>query len=507
MSALPADLQELADRARDAAQELGLDFPEVVFELLDPDEVNMVAAYGGFPVRYPHWRFGMAYEHLQKSHVHGLSRIYELVINSDPCYAYLMRTNTRLEQKLVMAHVHGHADFFRNNLRFAPTDRRMVDTMANHATRVRRHVDRFGPEKVEEFLDACMSVENLIDPMSLYVRRDDEEVPEESMDDDRVAAERVRKFPVEHGYMDPYLNPREALARERERIAEGLKRRRRLPARPTRDVLGFLLRHAPLADWQADCLDIVREEAYYFAPQAMTKICNEGWASFVHTRLMTTRLLEPSEVVEYADRHSGTVASAPGRVNPYAVGLAIFRDIEDRWNRGAHGRAWRACEDSEERRRWDRREGDGFRKALEVRRSCDDAMLVDAYLTPDLVDDLRLHTYGRDPRTGETVVLDRDPEAVRQRLLRQIHNQGQPVIELEDANHANRGELRLVHRHDGPQLKEDEARATLRSLHRIWTRPVHVETVVEDRRVVWSWDGQDEGTRDLGKVEPAGAGA
>ena len=130
MSALTAELAEMSDRARDAAIELGLDFPEVVFELVDPDELNMVASYGGFPVRYPHWRFGMEFQHLRKTHEYGLARIHELVINNDPCYAYLTKTNTLREQKLVMAHVFGHADFFRQNAWFTPTDRRMVDTMS-----------------------------------------------------------------------------------------------------------------------------------------------------------------------------------------------------------------------------------------------------------------------------------------------------------------------------------------------------------------------------------------
>ena len=94
---------------------LGLDFPEVVFELVDPDELNMVASFGGFPVRYPHWRFGMEFQSLHKHYEYGLARIYELVINNDPCYAYLMKTNTPMEQKLVMAHVFGHADCFRRN--------------------------------------------------------------------------------------------------------------------------------------------------------------------------------------------------------------------------------------------------------------------------------------------------------------------------------------------------------------------------------------------------------
>ena len=170
MSALTADLVETAERARDAAMEFGLDFPEVVFELVDPDELNMVASYGGFPVRYSHWRFGMEFEHLPKSHVYGLSKIYELVINNDPGYAYLLEDNTPIDQKLVIAHVFGHADFFPEHTGSddqPPHDGRM----ANHATRVRRHIERLGIEKVESFIDSCLCIENLIDPMSPFITR------------------------------------------------------------------------------------------------------------------------------------------------------------------------------------------------------------------------------------------------------------------------------------------------------------------------------------------------
>jgi stage V sporulation protein R len=234
----------------------------------------------------------------------------------------------------------------------------------------------------------------------------------------------------------------------------------------------------------------------------MTKIANEGWASFVHSRLMTTRLLEPSEIVDYCDRHSGTVASSPGQLNPYAVGLAIFRDIEDRWDRGAHGRAYRECADAASRRRWNTGAGDGFRKCLEIRRSCDDSMLIDAYLTEDLIDDLKLYSYGRDPQTGKLVILDRDPASIRAKLLRALVNGGQPVIELVEANYDNRGEMLLVHRHEGAGLDEAQGRETLRALQTIWTRPVHVDTVIEGRQIRWSWDGKDSTTRDLGKVAP-----
>src|SRR5215468_4810042 len=168
---LPAEIDRARRQIESYAREFGLDFYDVEFELLDYDQLNEVAAYGGFPTRYPHWRFGMEYEELSKSYSYGLSKIYELVINNNPVYAYLMKANSEVEQKLVMAHVFGHADFFKNNLWFSETDRRMIDQMANHATRVRHHIDRHGVEAVENFVDACLSLENLIDAHADFIER------------------------------------------------------------------------------------------------------------------------------------------------------------------------------------------------------------------------------------------------------------------------------------------------------------------------------------------------
>ncbi len=105
---LPRYLAELQHQIEAYAREFRLDFYDVIFELMPFEAINMVAAYGGFPTRYPHWRFGMEYEQLSKSYSYGLSKIYEMVINNDPCYAYLLEGNSLVDQKLVMAHVFAH---------------------------------------------------------------------------------------------------------------------------------------------------------------------------------------------------------------------------------------------------------------------------------------------------------------------------------------------------------------------------------------------------------------
>src|SRR6201988_2289280 len=167
-TSLPAYLADMQREIETYAREYGLDYFDTIFEVLDYQRMNEVAAYGGFPTRYPHWRFGMDFEGLAKGYEYGLSKIYEMVINNDPCYAYLLEGNSSVDQKMVMAHVYGHCDFFKNNYYFSKTNREMMDAMANHATRIQRYMDRYGVETVENFVDKCLSIENLVDRYSVY---------------------------------------------------------------------------------------------------------------------------------------------------------------------------------------------------------------------------------------------------------------------------------------------------------------------------------------------------
>ena len=173
--------------------------------MLDYDELSEIAALGGFPTRYPHWRFGMEYEQLSKGYRYGLQKIYEMVINNDPCYAYLLRCNQWVDQKLVMAHVYGHNDFFKNNIWFSLTNRKMMDEMANHGNRIRSAMERHGEETVENFIDSCLSLENLIDMHSPFIKRRDETSRYDFADEEEPQST-VTRFQSKD-YMDAYVNP------------------------------------------------------------------------------------------------------------------------------------------------------------------------------------------------------------------------------------------------------------------------------------------------------------
>ncbi len=491
---LTPELRGLQARIEEAARAFGLDFFEIRYEVLDWEEMNEVAAYGGYPARYPHWRFGMEHLELSRSYAYGLSKIYEMVINNEPTYAYLLAANHLVDQKLVMSHVCGHGDFFKNNFSFAHTNRKMVDEMANHAARVRRYAEQYGEDEVEAFVDRCLSLDNLIDYNGPHIRRSRRSGSGTGNGtgrgpDDEPERRSVRKLRAKD-YMDDYINPRGALEAERQRLDEDAKREvERFPASPIKDVMLFLLEHAPLRNWERDVLGIVREEAYYFAPQGRTKIMNEGWASYWHSRLMTERVLDPAEVIDYADHHSGTLAVHPGRLNPYKVGIELWRDIHERWEKGRHGSDWEECDDFHARERWDTGERAGRDKIFEVRRHYNDVTFVDEFLTADFVRRHGLFTYDFDPDSGRYVISDRDFQAVKERLLFMLTNFGQPRIEIVDANFLNRGELVLRHLDEGIQLKLDLAREALQNVHALWKRPVHLETVVDEEPVVLSYDG------------------
>jgi stage V sporulation protein R len=468
---LPTLLSRWAQKIEGIAGACGLDFYPVIFEMVDFETMNEVAAYGGFPTRYRHWRWGMEYERLSKSYRYGLSKIYELVINNNPCYAYLLDSNALVDQKLVMAHVYAHCDFFKNNIWFSKTNRKMMDETANHAARVDRHIEEVGIEKVEAFIDACLTLEDLIDPHAHFIQRrraarsDDDEGPT------------VRKLRSK-SYMDPYINPPEFLEAQKARIEEEAKRMRSFPEEPERDVLMFLMEHAPLERWQRDILSIIREEAYYFAPQGQTKIMNEGWASYWHSTMMTQKLLTIEEVIDYADHHSGTVATSPGRLNPYKIGIELFRDIEDRWNRGRFGKEYEECDSWDRKRTWDMKLGRGREKIFEVRKTHNDVTFIDTFLTEEFCREQKLFTFGWSEKQQSYEIQSREFAQVREMLLFQLANHGRPFIYVKDANYRNRGELLLWHRYEGIELKRDYAEDTMRNLEMIWNRPVHVETVM-----------------------------
>lgn len=479
MNSLPKELRDEHKKIKALAKEKGLDFYETVFEMVTYKEMNQIAAMGGFPVRYPHWKFGMDYDSLAKSYEYGLSKIYELVINNDPCYAYLLEGNSFLEQKLVMAHVYGHCDFFKNNKWFSKTNRKMMDQMANHSTRIRRYIDRYGLDKVEDFIDCCLSLENLIDRHSPYTADKFDIVRDEKITTQSSVG--IEKSEYLESYLDSMKGDRQisnpSLPKGKEYHAE-------------KDILKFLLANAPLEEWQQDVLNIVREEAYYFAPQGMTKIMNEGWASYWHAKMMTENLCNDSEIVCFCDTHSGTMAMNPQSFNPYKIGIELFRNIKKRWDKGQFGKDWNDCTDLVEKANWDLKTGQGQEKIFEVRRDYNDVMFIDNFLTEEFCVENKFFVYKYNQKEKVFEVDTKDFKAIKAKLLFQLTNFGQPLIQAVDSNFENRGELLLTHLFEGIELQPDYLNETLIRLQKIWARPVSLATVLDKTPSLVTYNGE-----------------
>ena len=487
--ALDGELLRIRDEIHGYALEFGLDFHEVRFEVCDYDTINILAAQGGFPSRYPHWRFGMDYDQLSKGYAYGLQKIYEMVINTNPCYAYLLNANHLVDQKIVMAHVYGHADFFKNNAWFANTDRNMMAVMANHGTKIRRYMERFGQNKVEEFIDRVNSIENLIDVGTLFDTTESRRQSDERM---KVATEEIAN------QTDDRSNALKSFMRAKDRSRPGphpaieeAPNLRDVKTGSPRDVMYYLLENAPLEEWEADILGILRDEAYYFLPQRLTKIMNEGWASYWHSHIMTTRALKASEIIDYADHHAGVMAMSKQNINPYKIGIELYRDIEYRWNTGRFGKEYNDCEDMAAKHKWDQDLGLGRQKIFDVRKTHNDVSFIDEFFTEDFCERQQLFTYKFNPRSGRNEIEKRDFLDIKNKLLTQLSNFGSPVIEVESGNFQNRGELLLRHVHQGVDLDFGYASDTLRNLFALWKRPVNITSRQDEQNITLSFDGKE----------------
>jgi len=393
-----------------------------------------------------------------------------------------------VDQKIVIAHVYAHCDFFKNNAYFKHTNRKMIDEMANHGVRIRRYASRYGYDAVEEFLDICFSLENLIDPNRVF----EEATSRESVDSDALEEE-VRSVPKlkSKSYMDEFINPPEYLERKKKAIAEARARRKRFPERPEKDIMLFLINYAPLANWKRDVMSMIREESYYFLPQAQTKIMNEGWATYWHAKIMTEKCLTDAEMIDYADHHSGTLGPQPGVINPYKLGYELFKDIEFRWDTGRFGKEYEECDDFERKRNWDLGLGLGREKIFQVRAIYNDMNFIDDFLTEEFCREHRLFSYRYNPKTGRYEIDDRSGHKIKEKLLFSLTNMGHPYVTVVDGNYENRGELYLKHRFDGVELRIDHAKATMENIFKVWTRAVHLQTVLGEELVLLTYDGRE----------------
>jgi len=470
-------LKEAIEKIIAKAKELGLDFYDMYFEICPADIIYTFGAYG-MPTRFSHWTFGKAYHKMKTFYDYNLSKIYELVINSNPCYAFLLEGNSLIQNKLVTAHVLGHSDFFKNNLHFKRTAKNMVESMASAAQRFREYEQNYGRNKVEAFLDAVISTQEHVDPYSWMEIQEPEEGKRT-----REKSFRTKKNCLTYGeeqketpYDDLWSldNLLENQAEEKEKDKD-----KKFPPKPQKDLLLFIMEHArDLEDWQRDIISVVRQEMLYFWPQMETKIMNEGWATYWHLRIMREIELVEDEAIEFAKMHAGVIQSSRFHLNPYYLGLKIFEDIEKRWDQPA----------AEEKRKYKRLEGEGKKKIFEVRELENDISFLRNYLTKELVEELDLYLYKKEK--DEWKIVEKDWEKVRDNIVANMTNCGYPYIVVEDGDFNKRGELYLRHCYEGINLDVYYLEKTLPCVHQLWGRTVHLETILDERKILFTFNGE-----------------
>ena len=452
------ELEKAIAEISERAKKFGLDFYPMRFELCPADVLYTIGAYG-MPTRFTHWIFGKHYFRLKTMYDFNLSRIYELVVNSNPCYAFLLEGNSLLQNKLVIAHVFAHCDFFKNNAWFKNTNRNMIETMAVNADRIREYEFLYGLGEVEKILDCALAIQEHIDFHQIKKKEEPG----------------TRKKKESHQRDTPYDDIWAIGSGEKE---DEKPEEEKFPPYPEKDIIGFIMTHShSLKDWQREILAMVRDEMYYFWPQVETKIINEGWAAFWHTRIMRDLNLSDEETLEFARLHGGILQTSRTRLNPYLLGMKIFEDIEKRWDNPS----------PEERERFARPGGEGRAKIFEVRETENDISFLRNYLTKDLVRELDLYLFKKQGQQWK--VTDTDWETVRDGIVANLVNGGYPYLTVEDGDYKGSGQLFIRHRHEGVDLDTYYLEKTLPYVYHLWGKTVHLETVLEGRPIIFSYDG------------------
>lgn len=425
-----ADLEKFDTDICDIAEEANLDWFPIVYESCDYYEMIGHMSYHGMPSHYGHWSYGKSFEQTHQRYNLGMEGLpYELIINSNPSIAYLMRENPLYLQVLIMAHCVGHSDFFKNNKEFAETHpERVVAKFRNARNRIQGYVENpsIGIDKVEKVLDSMQALQFQINRYSQNYR---------------TTAERKRL--AIHDYNSKSRDDKKHVLPDFSKV----------PLEPEYDLFGFMLEHCRnLEEWEADLLEISRQEAYYFLPQIQTKIMNEGWASFWHYTINHDLKLPDSMHIPFLKSHNQVIRPHAGGVNPYHVGFVMFQDIKERF---------------------------GIEECFLARTTCNDESFLRTYLTRELCEKLGFFEYQEQKQHYLiSEVSDHDGwKNIRSSLIKQTGMNNIPMIYVESIDN---GTLVLHHEHDGREIELNYAERVISHIRDIWKDEVRLITTIDD---------------------------
>ena len=431
------DLENWNEKIEGIAKNIGLDFYSQEFEIIGYKDMLSYEAYIGMPSRYPHWSFGKSYEKNSTVYKYNLTGLpYEMVINSDPCIAYLMKENTILLQILTIAHVYGHNDFFKNNRLFKDGTRAAstVEMFKFHADMVRSYINdpSIGYEKVERILDAAHAIK---------------------LQTSRVIGEkRIQGEVLKQRLLEDYKNNNEAHSSLDAYVKLAFPNLNKIPIEPEDDILYFIIKYGDMEDWEKSLLEFVRKETAYFLPQIETKIMNEGWASFWHYNILKELDLPDELHLEFIKRHNDVIAPGYGSINPYFIGFKIFEDILKRY---------------------------GKEKIFEVRAIERDESFLRKYLTEELCLELNLFEYAA--KDGNYVISEVADDSgfknIRNTLSSSCGVGTVPFIRVIEMSQKDKT-LILEHVFDGRELNMNYAEATLKYIYELWGHTVCLKTTL-----------------------------
>lgn len=429
------DLENWNGKIEGIVKKVGLNSYPQEFEIIGYKDMLAYESYLGMPSRYPHWSFGKSYERNSTVYKYNLSGLpYEMVINSDPCIAYLMKENTLLLQILTIAHVYGHNDFFKNNRLFKAGTRAgyTVEMFKFHAEMVRSFINdpSIGYEKVERILDAAHAIKFQTSRVIGEKRISDEDLKQRLLDD-------YKNNNEIHSNLDAY-------------VKSEFPEINKIPIEPEEDILYFIIKHGDIEEWEKSLLEIVRQETAYFLPQMETKIMNEGWASFWHYNILKKLDLPDKLYLEFIKRHNDVIAPGYGSINPYFIGFKIFEEILKRY---------------------------GMNKIFEVRAIERDESFLRKYLTEELCEELNLFEYAAND--GNYVVKevadDNGFKSIRNTLASSCGAGSIPLIRVTEMLKSDKT-LILEHVFDGRELNTAYAEATLKYIYELWGHTVTLKT-------------------------------
>ena len=483
-------LRELDVRIREIAEENGLITKDILFELVSPQRMIEAMAYG-FPVNFSHWSHGRDYERQRTIYDYsGVGIPYEVVWNFGEPRAFLVETNPFTLNVLILCHVYGHVDcFLSNNLLLKSSDMGDMAREAREAEKRLRHYEsKHGKDAVERIIDAGKSIQWLQDPDPYAEEVDEEELREHFLKIEREKLRRANDLKGEFG--------KRATEEEITEIETQLKRLKyKTPLTPEYDILKYIIEHSPLPlrDWEKDVLSIVRKQARYLAHQRRTKLLNEGWATYWHTRIMRQLfdegLLTDKEHGIYNNFNKDVLTKNKMNFNWYRVGLHLYEYIEERWDKGQFGKEYKESENPRKRADWDTGAMEGRKKIFEIRKYFTDRMAIEEFFTDEFIRQEELYIWEEmlpDPYTSEVryVIVEDNPQVIRS-LFKKMHTlYSIPLISALSGNFQKRRELYLKHQYNGYELKESFEDRVLEHIYSLWGHTVHLETTEVD----WDYD-------------------